>query len=52
MFYDFITIYTDIFVEKMREAFASFSHVFNKKYWCISDNISNFNEMLTNVLND
>ena len=31
MFSDFITKYTDIFVDKMREAFAeSFSHFFNK----------------------
>ena len=50
MFYDFITKYTDIFVDKMREAFAKASHIFfNKKYWQISDvNILNFNDTLTN----
>ena len=51
VFYDFIT---DIFVEKMREAFAplhckSFTHFFNKKYWHISDiKIWYFNETFTN----
>ena len=46
-----MTKFTDIFVEKIREAFAmqKFSHFFNQKYWHISDiNIWNFNETLTN----
>ena len=30
MFYDFITKYTEIFVKKLREAFKTFSHFFNK----------------------
>ena len=46
MFYNFITKYTDIFVEKMN---AKASQIFNQKYWHISDiNIWNFNEKLTN----
>ena len=52
MFYDFITNYTDIFCWKKWEKLLhckSFSHFFNKKYWCIWDiNIWNFNEMLIN----
>ena len=33
----------------MREAFASFSHFFNKKYWHIWEiNFWKFNETLTN----
>ena len=41
--------YTDSFVEKMREACKSFSHLFNKNYLQISDiNVWNFNETLTN----
>ena len=51
MFYDFITKYTDFFVEKIREAFAMQKlHIFfNKKYWEISDiKVWNFNETLTN----
>ena len=48
MFYDFLTKYTDIFVEKMREC-KSFLHFFNKKYWHIWDtNIWIFNVLLTN----
>ena len=34
MFYDFITKYTNIFVEKMREAFLT---ILQQKYWQISD---------------
>ena len=30
VFYDFITKYTEFFVEKMRESFTNF---FDKKYW-------------------
>ena len=51
MFYNFITKYTDIFVEKMREAFAlqKLLTFFQQKYWRIWDiNIWNFNETLTN----
>ena len=52
MFYDFITKYTDIFVEKMREAFAlrKLLTFFQQKIlaliWDI--NVWNFNETLTN----
>ena len=53
MFYDFITEYTDIFVEKMRDAFALQKRLTffqqKKKNWHISDiSIWNFNETLTN----
>ena len=51
MFYDFITKYTGIFVEKTREAFAvqKLLSFFQQKYLQISDiNIINFNENLTN----
>ena len=39
MFYDFVTKYTDIFVEKMREAFAlqKLLTFFQQKYWHISN---------------
>ena len=43
--------YTDIFVEKIKEAFApqKLLTFFQQKYWYISDiNIWNFNETLTN----
>ena len=51
MFYDFITKYIDIFVEKMRKAFAlqKLLTFFNKKYLRFSDiNVEIFNETLTN----
>ena len=41
MFYDFITKYTEIFVEKMREAFALHWHIWEINFW-------KFNETLTN----
>ena len=46
-------MYTDVFVEKMIEAFAPQKlftiFFFNKKYWPISDiDILNFNDTLTN----
>ena len=50
-FYDFINKYTDIFVEKMREACAlqKFLTIFHKKYWHIWDiNVWNFNVSITN----
>ena len=48
MFYDFITKYTEFFVEKMIDAKAS--HIFfSKKYWHIWEiNFWKFNETLTN----
>ena len=52
MFYDFITKYTDIFVEKMTEAFAmQASHIFFNKnigVFEILKFLRNFNETLTN----
>ena len=47
-----VTKYTDIFIEKMREAFAlhckSFSHFFNKKYWRLLEaDVWNFSKTLT-----
>ena len=51
MFYDFITKYTDIFVDKMREAFAlqKLLLFFYKKYWRIWEiNFWKFKEALTN----
>ena len=46
MFFDFIIKYTEIFVEKMREAFLTFFH---HKYWHIWEIIFwKFNETLTN----
>ena len=51
MFHDFITKYTDIFIEKMREAFAlqKLLKFFQQKLWRIWDiSIWNFNERLTN----
>ena len=46
MFFDFITKYTDIFVEKMRETFALQKLL---TYWHILDiNVWKFNETLTN----
>ena len=52
MFYDFITKYTDIFVEKMKKTFAIqklLTFFSTKKYWGIWDiNVWNFNETLTN----
>ena len=48
MLYNFIAKYIDIFVEKMREAFAA-SHIFQQKYLCILDiTVWNFIETLTN----
>ena len=47
LYYNFITKYTDIFVEKMREAFAL--TFLQQKYWHIWDiTVWNFNETLTN----
>ena len=50
MFYDFITKYTDIFVENMREAFAlqKILTCFQQKYWWISNiYVWNVNRKLT-----
>ena len=50
MFYDYITKYTEILVDKMREAFAMQKLLtFFQKYWHISGtSVLNFNETLTN----
>ena len=52
VFYDIITKYTDIFIEKMREAFALqkiLTFFQQKKNWQIPDiDVGNSNETLTN----
>ena len=51
MFYDFVTKHTDIFIKKMREAFAlqKLSTFFQQNYWRLLDiSVWKFNETLTN----
>ena len=53
VFNDYIIKFTDIFVEKIREAFAlqKLLRIFLQKYWRISDiNFRSFNETLTNYV--
>ena len=48
MFYDFITKYTDIFVEKIRAALQKLLTFFQQKHCQISDvNVGNFIETLS-----
>ena len=49
MFYNFITNYTHVFVEKNVRSFCTIFCCFQQKYWYISDiNVRNFSETVTN----